>query len=501
MFLLLKKFRNIFLFKNNDINTVIYLLFVLVAITALYDYLYMKSEGVNSILTMLYYNIVTASTVGYGDISPKTVEGMIITLIYIPLAISLFAALLSIAGSLIYIGRSKQFHGIKYIDQALDMVIIGGDEEKVNNVISELLAHEKKVAVINDFYETLPYAYKQGNIRWIKGTPFSDSSLELINHKKVGSYIVLCNDIDDDSSDAKTVYTIDKLRTHSNNRIVAEMSLLYSILSDENTHYTLPTKGRLIALEALVPKSMRVIEGLLNNDQSIGQYNTFNAKEMSWEALSKTFISKKQLAIGYYDKKWEFFPSSQTAIPKDSIVKYIALDPQQNGSTAIKQTILLIGSNKRRINYLIENYFLDTRYSASQFQVIIKEDEHYILDQNAMRIDTLVDYLHQLENRYTHVVIMGDSTDNASNSQNLFLWKNIRYKNKDVKIVTEIVGDSYVNALEQQYEDSNNQFISFYKTGLLVQELQDEGIITFIETLADVRVERINAWEEAIRST
>jgi hypothetical protein len=133
--------------------------------------------------------------------------------------------------------------------------------------------------------------------------------------------------------------------------------------------------------------------------------------------------------------------------------------------------------------------------------VIIKEDEHYILDQNAMRIDTLVDYLHQLENRYTHVVIMGDSTDNASNSQNLFLWKNIRYKNKDVKIVTEIVGDSYVNALEQQYEDSNNQFISFYKTGLLVQELQDEGIITFIETLADVRVERINAWEEAIRST
>jgi hypothetical protein len=96
---------------------------------------------------------------------------------------------------------------------------------------------------------------------------------------------------------------------------------------------------------------------------------------------------------------------------------------------------------------------------------------------------------------------MGDSTDNASNSQNLFLWKNIRYKNKDVKIVTEIVGDSYVNALEQQYEDSNNQFISFYKTGLLVQELQDEGIITFIETLADVRVERINAWEEAIRST
>ncbi|MGM0520054.1 MAG: potassium channel family protein, partial [Campylobacterota bacterium] len=196
MLLYLKKFKKIFIFNNNDVNTIMYLFASLFLVTAVYDYFYMSYEGMHSVITMVYYNVVTASTVGYGDFSPTTLEGKILTSLYIPIAISLFAAILSVAGSIIYVRKNRYHHGVKYINRHIDVLIVGGEEEKVTNVIRELLAIKVKVGVVNNLYKTIPHYYKKEGIYWVQGSPSSDNSLEFFNHNKIDTYIVLSDNVD-----------------------------------------------------------------------------------------------------------------------------------------------------------------------------------------------------------------------------------------------------------------------------------------------------------------
>ncbi|MEG3694111.1 ion channel, partial [Vibrio coralliirubri] len=58
-------------------------------------YLAGETDLTSSVTVFAYYLVVTASTVGYGDLSPTTVAGQwIVILFVIPGGLSLFAALL-----------------------------------------------------------------------------------------------------------------------------------------------------------------------------------------------------------------------------------------------------------------------------------------------------------------------------------------------------------------------------------------------------------------------
>jgi len=72
--------------------------FLLVAFLTVTLYFIMKEENWNG-WTTFYYGLITASTVGYGDISPQTETGRLLAILYIPTAVGLMGTFLDIVAS------------------------------------------------------------------------------------------------------------------------------------------------------------------------------------------------------------------------------------------------------------------------------------------------------------------------------------------------------------------------------------------------------------------
>jgi voltage-gated potassium channel Kch len=80
------------LLKDRDTRGVVYVvILVLVAGTVFYHF----NEGW-SWLNSLYFSVITLTTVGYGDFSPKTGFGKVFTMIYIVVGLGILAGFISL---------------------------------------------------------------------------------------------------------------------------------------------------------------------------------------------------------------------------------------------------------------------------------------------------------------------------------------------------------------------------------------------------------------------
>lgn len=89
-------------YKKFEFITLLILLIFLVLISSILIYLfeYEKNPNINSLIDSLYWSVVTISTVGYGDISPITDEGKIISMIIIFGGVAIVTFITSITVSL-----------------------------------------------------------------------------------------------------------------------------------------------------------------------------------------------------------------------------------------------------------------------------------------------------------------------------------------------------------------------------------------------------------------
>ncbi len=486
---LLEKFKKKLIFKNSNLNTILYLILAFLLLTLVYDLLYLSVEKMDSVVSMLYYNVVTASTVGYGDFSPQTVMGKILTAIYIPVAISLFAALLSVMGSIIYSNIHRRDNGLKAISSEIDYLIIGGFKEKVDELLVALIAKDKKIALINQHYETLPLTYKAEGVKWIKGDVVSDNVLAMLDHSKVKNYMLLSSEPTKLSSDMRTLYTLEKLLSYADEKNitveVVERLTLFPLA--KNIRYMNVVKGLLIAKELLQRGILEPIEKILDNSERINQYNITYEFSSTWGELQKELRGKSLEPIGYLssDKKWNFFPSEATSVEKNSKIKVMASSDNSNLlHQSIEQNILIIGNNSARVRQLKENYLLDKRYHNNRFNTIGSMERE------------LVDI--EFDEEYTHVVIFSELEKSNNDTVNYFYWRYFREKFPKAKIIVELINANNRMELEEKYENSKNEFISIFQIGLMVQELQDSGIVHLVENLSNERIEKIREIEEML---
>jgi len=103
--------------RNSAIKIVIFMLFVLVAAvilgTMMFSFESTKNEAFDSILTGIYWAVVTITTVGYGDVAPVTVGGRFLAVLVMLLGYSIIAVPTGIvAGETIreYKRRPRRFH-------------------------------------------------------------------------------------------------------------------------------------------------------------------------------------------------------------------------------------------------------------------------------------------------------------------------------------------------------------------------------------------------------
>lgn len=99
-----------------------------------------EADLTSSFISYSYYYVVTASTIGYGDMSPSTEYGQLFaTLFLIPIAVSLFAALITKAISTMTneIQKIKDGHG-DFSTTKNHTVIVGCLPKKTDQLIREI---------------------------------------------------------------------------------------------------------------------------------------------------------------------------------------------------------------------------------------------------------------------------------------------------------------------------------------------------------------------------
>jgi len=305
----------------------------------------------------------------------------------------------------------------------------------------------------------------------------------MIDHLRVEEYVVLSSQPTEASSDMLTIYTIEKLLLHAQNKsITAEVvkrSPIYPQAS--NIRYISVAKASLIAQELLQHSCLLPLEKLLENEENINQYNLLNPSRSTWKELKEKYQEQEIAAIGYWcdeEKLWSFFPDESSSIEAGSKIKVIASSQNIHLPQAtIEQKILLVGKRSERMEQLKREYLLDARYKENSFKTV----ESLGTEMLNMQWDTT----------YTHVVLFADLENRQSDMVNYFYWRYFKEQFREAKLIVELLSNDNRLELENKYEDEQSEFVSIAQIGLMVQELQDHGMIQLVEGLKEDDLEHI----------
>lgn len=147
--------------------------------------------------TGIYWAITTATTVGYGDVTPKNPAGRIIAVGLMLTAIPLFAGLFAIIAALATAAQIRRIMGLDKHLPSQPYVVVAGDSPIVAKTISELHRAGRKSVVIADIpNDTYPDFHDAITI--IAGSPTDESTLARAKPERA-SQILIANQHDSDT--------------------------------------------------------------------------------------------------------------------------------------------------------------------------------------------------------------------------------------------------------------------------------------------------------------
>ncbi|MEM9456062.1 MAG: potassium channel protein [Myxococcota bacterium] len=206
--LLLTLFRRVLIKQRNEFLKVALLTVVLVGFSSS-GFMYFELAEKPDLLwaDAFWWSIVTMTTVGYGDFFPTTFGGRyIIGLPTMFFGISILGYLLSTLATYLIEERSKELKGMgemKLNDHILLIHFPG--LARVEAVLTELRTDDKTkdaaVVLVDADLEELPEELVQAGLRFVRGDPSKESTLERACFRDARFAIVLSSDPNDPSSD------------------------------------------------------------------------------------------------------------------------------------------------------------------------------------------------------------------------------------------------------------------------------------------------------------
>lgn len=165
------------------------------------------NSGFSSPGASLWWTVVTMSTVGYGDIVPKTIAGRVIGTVLMFGGPLLMVSLIGSVGVELYNRWTRGIKGMGQINKKGHIVICGWNK-KAGDIIQELRAGElrdRPITIIDDKIDTRPVDIK--DVYFVKGNASELHTLHRANIQEAGFAIVLAEDTTP-VADQKTVLTI-----------------------------------------------------------------------------------------------------------------------------------------------------------------------------------------------------------------------------------------------------------------------------------------------------
>ncbi len=196
----IKQFSDVFVEKRFEFFTLAIMFFMAVAFGSTIIFIFEGAgvnPNINTFLDAIYWSIITISTVGYGDISPVTVEGRIATLFLVIgglTVIAFFTSIVTTALSARLIALKEE----KVIGEAnalKEFIIICGYGRMGKVLVEEFIKVKQKFIVIDNADDIFLHSNSQ-TILSIKGDATDSAFLSNIGINKGASSIIALTDND-----------------------------------------------------------------------------------------------------------------------------------------------------------------------------------------------------------------------------------------------------------------------------------------------------------------
>ena len=161
-----------------------------------------------------WWAIVTMTTVGYGDFTPKTLEGRMFAVLVMFAGISLTAMFTAIISSIFVAKRIREEKGLEKVNIKNHIILCGWNRnaDKIIDSIQYLAeATRKNIVLINDLDEEeiarLKTRYRKIRLHFVVGDFTSEQVLEKANLEAAETVIIIPSDINDSiqNPDDKTI--------------------------------------------------------------------------------------------------------------------------------------------------------------------------------------------------------------------------------------------------------------------------------------------------------
>ncbi len=331
----LKKYRH----ENKEL-IIVMLLFVLAFIV--FNLIIMYTEKLD-LLSSFYFSFVTATTVGYGDISPSTLLGKWVTVGFMLISIGTLGTAIGIVTTKTTDFFAKKRKGMLTVKNALDLVIIGyPNEAKVKKIVTEFRNDSRHstatIALITDKLKERASWMVSEDVFFVKGLASKKEILEQANISSAKRVLVLAEDpfeeVSDEYSSSAVImserlnpeaYTVaEKVREDKYLFEVAECDLVVSV----------SRAGELVQ-EMQDPGAIELAETIFSNSSEGNQYNLTIHEELSWKEIVVSVLEAGGTAVGFRRPREESFcftPGKNDTVPTGSIIKYFALKSIANTS-------------------------------------------------------------------------------------------------------------------------------------------------------------------------
>ncbi len=156
-----------------------------------------------SLGTGLYWAVVTAATVGYGDVTPHNTAGRVVAVVVILVAIPALAAVFALMTGLAALVQIRRLFGMDHAALRGDFTVVYGTQPAVPQILEELVAAGRTVVQVAD----IDPGEAHEAVRLIAGDPTSEAVIRRSHPERATDALVAC------AEDGDVLVTCVALRT------------------------------------------------------------------------------------------------------------------------------------------------------------------------------------------------------------------------------------------------------------------------------------------------
>ena len=321
--------------KNSISKNSYHLVTFFLVISSLFALFMIFYEGY-TVIDTYYYIVTTATTVGYGDLSPQTVLGKIVVTFYMVFSIAMIGIFLGKVADFFIEVNTKKLKGFTVIEVDVELLIVGyAGAEKMSELVNELRDdsrfHDAVIVNINNILEQKEEWMDEYDITFIKGLASDKHTLVKANIQSVKKVLILANNpnkIESDDFSTSACAVIKQINPNVEviiEKVRRDRTLFDTVKADIVVDVTTPN---ILAQEILDSGAIELNNAIFSNDTVGTQYNHhYKGKTLTWKEVVLKALENGAIAEGFKnpdEKSFNLMPKIDEEIRDGALIKYRA---------------------------------------------------------------------------------------------------------------------------------------------------------------------------------